>query len=69
MNATKIYNIDINKCRKNRVYYGKNAYPLFTVMDKPEIYNGQTQTGLYYVETSQYFPFRGNGWYPYPLIK
>ena len=38
-------------------------------MDKPEQYNGQTQTGLYYVETSQYFPFRGNESYAYPLIK
>ena len=65
----KIYNIDINKCRKNQLYYNKYAYPLFTVMDKPECYKGQKQTGLYYVETLQYFPFRGNGWYNYPLIK
>ena len=65
----KIYNIDINKCRKNQLYYGQSAFPLFTVMDKPVMYNGQTQSGLYYVETSQYFPFRGFGWYYYPLIK
>ena len=65
----KIYNIDINKCRKNQLYFNKFAFPLFTVMDKPETYNGQKLTGLYYVETMQYFPFRGNGWYNYPLIK
>jgi len=69
LNATKIYNIDINKCRKNILYYCKDAYPLFTVMDKPDIYKGQNEPGLYYVETEQYFPFRGNGWYPYNLIK
>ena len=69
MENNRIYNIDINKCRKNRLYFNKFAYPLFTVMDKPEEYKGQTQTGLYYVETKQYFPFRGNGWYNYPLIK
>ena len=68
LKSTKIYNIDINKCRKNILYYQQYNYPLFTVMDKPEIYKGQTETGLYYVETTQYFPFRGNGWYSYPLI-
>ena len=66
MKATKIYNIDINKCRKNQLYF---AYPLFTVMDRPEIYRGQKQTGLYYVETTNYMPFRNNGWYTYPLIE
>jgi len=65
----KIYSIDINKCRKNILYYQKYEYPLFTVMDKPTEYKGQTGAGLYYVETAQYFPFRGFGWYSYPLIK
>ena len=69
MKATKIYNIDINKCRKNQLYFSKYAYPLFTVMDRPEIFTGQKQTGLYYVETTNYMPFRNNGWYTYPLIE
>ena len=69
MKAETIYNIDINKCRKNILYYQKYEYPLFTVMDKPVNYNGQKLPGLYYVETDQYFPFRGNGWYYYPLIE
>jgi hypothetical protein len=65
----KIFSIDKNKCRKNILYYQKYAYPLFTVMDKPTEYKGQTGAGIYYIETEQYFPFRGNGWYSYPLIK
>jgi hypothetical protein len=65
----KIFSIDINKCRKNILYYQQYNYPLFTVMDKPTEYKGQTGAGLYYVETAQYFPFRGYGWYSYPLIK
>ena len=69
MTNNKIYSIDINKCRKNILYYQNYNYPLFTVMDKPIEYKGQTGAGLYYVETAQYFPFRGFGWYSYPLIK
>jgi hypothetical protein len=69
MTNNKIYSIDINKCRNNILYYQKYEYPLFTVMDKPTEYKGQTGAGLYYVETAQYFPFRGFGWYSYPLIK
>ena len=54
--GSKIYNIDIKKSRKNILYYSNFSYPLFTVMDKPVIYNGQSQTGLYYVETISYMP-------------
>ena len=32
------FHIDINKCRKNILYYSKYDYPVFTVMDKPEVY-------------------------------
>ena len=29
-----MYTIDINKCRKNILYYGKYSYCVFTVFDK-----------------------------------
>ena len=32
-----IYSIDINKCRKNIMYYGKDVYSVFTVLIKLEI--------------------------------
>ena len=32
----KIFNIDINKCRKNVLYYSNYDYPSYTVMDKVE---------------------------------
>jgi len=69
MNASKLFHLDINKCRKNILYYQKHCYPVFTVMDKPEIYNGDTVAGLYYVETQQHFPMRGNGWYYLPMVE
>ena len=62
------FTIDNNKCRKNIVYYSKYDYAVFTVMDDVEAYTGQTEAGIYYVETDNYLPLRGNGWYYYPMI-
>ncbi len=38
----KIFCIDINKCRKNILYYGEYYHSVFTVFDKIEIFNGTT---------------------------
>ena len=67
----QIYNIDINKCRKNSLYYSEYDLPVFTVMDKVKIFNkdkDKLKTGIYYVETVSYFPLRGNGWYSLPMV-
>ena len=55
--------------RKNQMYYAQYEYPVFSVMDQPVKYNGQTGAGLYFVETKRYLPLRGNGWYYEPMIK
>ena len=67
----KVHRMDINKCRKNQLYYSKYQYPLFTVMDQPVEYQAdrKKRPGLYYVECGQYFPMRGNGWYSQPMIE
>ena len=71
--STKIYNqsasLDINGCRRNLLRFNKFDYPLFTVLDQFEIYNKQTRPGKYYVESNNYMPLRGNGFYYYPTIK
>ena len=49
--------------------YGKYDFPMFSVMDYPTVYDGgDIKTGCYFVETTNYFPFRGNGWYPHPMV-
>ena len=65
----KSSNIDINGCRRNLLRFNKHDFPLFTVLDQFEIYNGQTSPGKYYVECDNYMPLRGNGFYFYPTIK
>jgi hypothetical protein len=64
-----IYTIDINKCRKSISINHKYDYCVFNVMDDIEDFNinsGITE-GLYYIESDNYFPLRGNGWYFHPL--
>ena len=57
----KLFSIDINKCRKNILYYSKYNYPVFTVMDeiKPFIKeNFKTKCAWLYVQSKNYFPLR-----------
>ena len=67
----KIFNIDINKCRKNILYYGVNDYCVFTVFDKVKKYKVRDNllNGLYYVESNNYIPLRCNGWYYHNMVK
>ena len=69
-NYSKVFNIDINKCRKNILYHTEYDFPCFNVMDRVVRYNKDihNKTGIYYVETQQYFPMHGNGWYSLPMI-
>lgn len=64
-----IYHIDINKCRKNIMLFQEHDYPIFTVMDSPTVYNGQSNPGYYYIESNNTFPLRGFGWYLYPTVQ
>ena len=70
----KIYSLDLNKCRRNVMLHNKQDYPVFTVLDKVEPYALQTNAdnikpGLYFVETTNYFPMRGNRWYHHTIVK
>ena len=51
------------------MYHNKYDYPLFTVIDEPVFYQGIKKAGLYFVETMNYVPMRGNGWYSQPMIE
>jgi DNA replication protein DnaC len=67
----KIHKIDMNKCRRNILYYSKFEFPVFSVMDTVEEFNesDSINVGSYYVETDNTFPFRGCGWYSHPLVE
>ena len=67
----KIFNIDINKCRKNILYYSIDDYCVFTVFNKVKKYKIRDELlkGLYYVESDNYLPLRGNGFYYHNMVK
>ena len=61
--------IDFNKMRRNIMLNNVYKYPVYSVMDGPKKYLGdEIKPGNYFVNTKNYFPFRGNGWYPHPMI-
>ena len=66
--SKKTVTFDINKCRTNILYHSEYDYPVFTVMDDVCKYNGQNKPGIYYIESLNQFPLRGNGWYYYPMV-
>ena len=68
LRGNKIHFFDKVRCRRTVMYYNQFEYPLFTVMDEPQFYTGEKKAGIYFVHTTNYMPFRGNGWYSLPMI-
>ena len=65
----KMYKLDINKCRRNCLYHSKYEFPVFSVMDEVEEFSGKIEPGLFFVETDNYIPLRGSGWYSQPAVE
>ena len=63
-----LYGYDINKCRKNILYYSKYKWPVFSVMDDVAKFDGVVKCGMYYIESDNLFPLHGNGWYTEPMV-
>ena len=66
-----VFSLDINKCRRNIMLHNTENYPVFTVMDRIEKYveKKKIKVGVYFVETDNVFPMRGNRWYHHTMIK
>ena len=55
---------DINKQYTNILLRcDKYGWCKFTPMDEVQPFDGNIETGIYYVETDNYFLLKGNGWY------
>jgi len=53
---------DIRKCRRNILLNFNYEFPVYSVMDLPTPFFGVVKCGMYFIETSNVFPFRGDGW-------
>jgi DNA replication protein DnaC len=62
------FKVDMRKCRRNILFNSKYEFPVYSVMDIPKPFSGVVKCGMYFVETLNIFPFRGDGWYLEPLI-
>ena len=62
------FKIDMRKCRRNLAYFCKYEFPVYSVMDSPTIFSGEIKCGIYYIVTTNTYPFRGSGWYYEPLV-
>ncbi len=60
------YNKHYTSClRGDGLRYG---FPIYNVFDEIQPFSGSIRTGFYFVETQNFFPFRGNGWYDADLV-
>jgi hypothetical protein len=68
--SDNLYSYDYNKhytscLRGDGLKFG---FPIYNVFDEVMPFDGQLKTGFYFVETKNFFPLRGNGWYDADLI-
>jgi tRNA A37 threonylcarbamoyladenosine biosynthesis protein TsaE len=66
----------LNACDYNKHYTSnligqdvKFGWPVYSVFDEIVPFDGKIEAGYYYVETDNFFPFHGNGFYDADLIQ
>ena len=47
----------------------KYGFPVYNVFDEIKPFDGKIEADFYYIETKNFFPFRGNGFYIADLIE
>jgi hypothetical protein len=62
-NYENVKAFDINKAFMSFVMNNKYDYPVYSIFDKPQAYDGELKTGMYFVISKNHRPLRGNGWY------
>jgi 5-methylcytosine-specific restriction endonuclease McrA len=70
---TTILGFDITKCRTETALRMDSEWCVFSVFDDVQPFDSEKHekipTGYYRVETDNYLPFKGPGWYSYPLVR
>jgi hypothetical protein len=68
-----ILGFDITKCRTETTLRMENEWCVFSVFDDVQLFDAKKHekipTGYYRVVTNNYLPFKGPGWYSYPLVR
>jgi len=67
INIKDVSSVDISKCYTSILTRG--GFFTHSILDYPEEFNGEISHGFYYIKTNNKFPFQGDGFYDYQLIK
>jgi hypothetical protein len=66
---------DLNAYDYNKHYtsclMGKGCsfgWPVYSIFDEVKPFDGEIETGFYYINTNNFFPFKGAGWYDADLV-
>ncbi len=43
-------------------------WPVYSVFDEVKPFDGDIEAGFYYINTTNFFPFKGAGWYDADLV-
>ena len=65
---SKLVGYDYNKHYTDCLKGHQFGFPIYNVFDEVLPYDKKLETGYYFVETDNFLPFRGNGWYDADLI-
>ena len=44
------------------------GWPVYSVFDEAKSFNFEIEAGFYYIDTDDFFPFKGAGWYDADLV-
>ena len=44
------------------------GWPVYSVFDEVKDFDGDIEAGFYYINTDNFFPFKGAGWYDADLV-
>ncbi len=73
LDSKLFFGLDINKCRTNIVRHSKFDYCVFSVLDNVVQFDCKKHKdipiGYYFIDTFNYLPFKGSGWYSYPIVQ
>ena len=61
---------DIQKCHSACLsIQNSRPWSVYCIFDEVKPYSGKLKTGFFYIETDNYFPLRGNGWYSRAILE
>ena len=70
VDESRLTAIDIQKCHSSALSNNnKYSWSVFCIFDEVKPYSGMLKDGFYYIESTNYFPLRGNGWYSRGILE